>query len=46
MEINIIWHSMKHLSNNKGFVCVTETPTGLDLLWGFCAERTDLWSGN
>lgn len=30
--------SRKHLFNNRGFVCVTETPTGVDLLW--VLERT------
>ena len=39
MEINMIWHSMKRLFNNGGFVCVTETPTGSDLLGVLAAQR-------
>lgn len=41
MEINMIWHSMKHLFNNRGFVCVTETPTGLALLGVLEKGRSD-----
>lgn len=31
MEINMVWHSVKDLFNNRGSICVTETPTGLSL---------------
>ena len=38
MEINAIWHSGRHSPNSRGFVCVAETPAGVELL-GFFSQQ-------